>query len=225
MQTTAPAPSSTGFAGSLGRRIASYSVAAAGITGATGVFSSEAEAAIVYSGVQDIAINLGNFLNLNLDGDVYQDIKLKNYNFFGGPYQGATVNYFPGKLVGFSSGINYATALADGALIGSSTLGPGFAGSLAYGTVNTNAQFNLVSGAFIGLSFPISGQTHYGWVRVTINNAAGLFTVNDWAYESTPGTGINAGATSAIPEPASAGLLAALTVGGAVAMRRRRSTA
>ena len=92
-------------------RWATYAAAAS----AAGL-ASTADAAIVYAGDQDILIPQCNSFNLNLDGDAYYDILRKNY-VFGGNYQGATVNYAPGKVVGFTTGLNYATALAAGVTI------------------------------------------------------------------------------------------------------------
>ena len=83
-------------------------------------------------------------------------------------------------------------ALSSGATIDSTTVGPSFTGSMAYGANNPNAQFNSVSGAFVGLSFPNGPDTFYGWVRVDVDNAAGRFTIADWAYEDVAGTGITA---------------------------------
>lgn len=182
-----------------------------------------ADAAIVYSGPQNISIASGNSQDLNLDGDAFNDILLKNYNFGGGPYQGASVNFFPGKLVGFSSGLAYVSALAAGAIIDSTTAGPSFTGSMAYGAANPNAQFNNVTDAYIGLSFPAGGNTYYGWVRVDVNNAAKTFLVKDWAYESEAGLGIKAGA-GLVPEPATLGLLAC-GAAGIAAIRRKRTAA
>jgi len=47
---------------------------------------------------------------------------------------------------------------------------------------------------FAGISLQINGQTHYGWLRMTMNNSA-WSTLHDWAYESRPDTPILAGAT------------------------------
>jgi len=199
---------------------AAYTLAAGA---AASVAVQDADAAVVYSGLQNISVTQFNSQNLNLDGDAFADIKLKNYVFGGGNYQGATVNFAPGKLVGFTAGNNYVTALTAGQSIDGSTLGPSFFGSLAYGASNPNAQFNNATDAYIGLSFPAGGNTYYGWVRVDVNNAAGTFVIKDWAYENVPDAGILAGAGQ-VPEPATLGLLAC-GAAGIAAMRRQRSAA
>lgn len=61
---------------------------------------------------------------------------------------------------------------------------------------------------YLGIAFDIEGSTHYGWVHVTLGEINPEYGVEDpitasWAYESTPDTGITAGA---IPEP-STGIL------------------
>lgn len=180
------------------RRVA-YSLAA----GATMAFvGTEAEAQIVWSTLQNIEIGAGGALTLELNGDdpyySQSDLILKNYVFTGGPYQGMTVRYAPGRVVGFRAGSGnyaYASALAAGAVIDAATTGAGnvFFGSMAYGGSNPNAQFNNAPSAFLGVGFPIDGQIHFGWVRVSIDNAAGSFIVRDWAYNAKPGVAIAAG--------------------------------
>ena len=173
------------------RRVA-YSLAAGATVALVG---ADADAQIVWSTAQDISVIQRNSQTLNLDGDAYYDLKLKNYVFGGGNYQGAYIIYGPGKAVGFRpGGIAYASALTIGDLIDASTTATGFATtSLAYANVNPNAQFKSVTNAFLGLSFPIAGELHYGWVRVSIDNSAGSFIIHDWAYNITPGIGIAAG--------------------------------
>lgn len=198
-------------------RLAKYSAAA----GAVGLFAGGAQGTVVYSGVQNIDIAQFSSQDLNLDGDAYNDILLQNY-VFGGNYQGATVNFYPGKVVGFTTGLNYATALSSGDLIdASATAGGPFAVSLAYAN-NPDSQFDDVTGAFIGLEFPINTVSHFGWIRVNIDNVAGTFRIVDWAYESEAGVGIEAGA---IPEPSSLALLAAGAVGVATIRRRKKESA
>ncbi|MEI9959840.1 MAG: alkaline phosphatase family protein [Limisphaerales bacterium] len=96
--------------------------------------------------------------------------------------------------------------LGFGASIDSSTVGPSFLGSLAYGANNPNAQFNNATDAYIGFSFPSGPNTDYAWIRVDIDNTAGTFLIKDWAYDDS-GSAITAGAVPA-PEPASLGILA-----------------
>ncbi len=209
-------PRSTSATGSSKNRVA-YSLAAGA---AASVAATSADAAIQYSGLQDLAIAQFSSQQLNLDGDAYNDILLKNYVFGGGNYQGLYVNFAPGKAVGFFSGFGYASALEAGNLIDASTTSGGpFQASMAYGVNNPNAEFNNVDGAFIGVEFPINAMSHFGWIRVSIDNAAGTFVVNDWAYNDVPGEGLVAGQ---IPEPGTLGLLAA-GAAGLAAMRRRRT--
>ncbi|MCB1019753.1 MAG: hypothetical protein KDC27_07475, partial [Acidobacteria bacterium] len=58
------------------RRRVAYSLAA----GAAALASSaDANAAVIYSGVQNISVAQFGTQNINLDGDAYNDILLKNY--------------------------------------------------------------------------------------------------------------------------------------------------
>lgn len=180
-----------------------YSLAA----GAAVFGALQADGAIVYSELQNIVIDQGNALTLELNGDdpVYNDsdLILKNYIFSGVNYMGVTVRYAPGRLVGFRAGPNmfaYATALTEGAPIDLAAMSAGvFFGSMAHGTVNPNAQFNEVDNAYLGFSFPIVGMLHYGWVRVTVNQPEGTFVIRDWAYEDVAGEGILAGQKPGAP--------------------------
>src|SRR5688572_29879198 len=116
------------------KRRAAYTLAA-GAAACTA--ASNAEAVVNYSGLQNISIGSGFSQQLNLDLDAYNDILLKNFNFIGGAYQGAYVDYSPGKLVGFTVGsLSYASALTVYDPINSTTAGPPFQGSLAYGANN-----------------------------------------------------------------------------------------
>jgi hypothetical protein len=194
---------------------ASYALAA----GAAAATAASADAGIVYSGAQDLAISQFSALNLNLDGDAYGDVLLKNY-VFGGNYMGATVNFAPGKLVSFNAGLNYVSALSAGFSIDASSVGPSFFGSMAYGAANQNAQFNNASNAYLGLSFASGANLYYGWVRVSVNQAAGTFIVHDWAYENS-GAGIAAGA---VPAPGALGLFAAGASGLGFLRGRKRAS-
>ena len=93
------------------KRHAAYALAA----GASGcVATNGAHAAVVYSGTQDLNISQFSSTNLDINGDLQGDVRLENYVFGGSPYQGATVNFAPGNLVGFTSGNSYVTARRPG---------------------------------------------------------------------------------------------------------------
>lgn len=46
---------------------------------------------------------------------------------------------------------------------------------------------------FIGVSFDIGGNQHYGWIRIDVAADAGSYTIFDYAYEDQPGVAILAG--------------------------------
>ena len=56
---------------------------------------------------------------------------------------------------------------------------------------------------YMGVQFEADGETHFGWVHMTVYDEYPGMTIHSWAYESTPGEGILAGA---VPEPSSAAL-------------------
>lgn len=196
-------------------RLTIYAVAAA----ASAAMASSASATIVYSGPENISIPSTNSQAIDLDLNGLDDITLKNYVFGGGPYQGATVTFAPGEVVGFNSGGHaYVKNMTLGDIVGPASVGPNFFGSMAYGANNPNAQFNSITDGLVGFSFPSGANTDYGWVRVDVNNANGTFVIKDWAYDDS-GASIGAG----VPEPASLGLLALGAVGLACYRGQRKS--
>jgi hypothetical protein len=52
---------------------------------------------------------------------------------------------------------------------------------------------------FIGLKFDVSGNTHYGWVRVEVTANGEILSIKDYAYDETPNTPIVAGETGSGP--------------------------
>lgn len=54
--------------------------------------------------------------------------------------------------------------------------------------------------AYLGVSLIINETTHYGWIQIDNPNAFPGGTITGFAYETTPGVGIVAGA---VPEPSS----------------------
>lgn len=210
------------------KRHVAYSLAAGAAAFVT-TKDQDANADIVYSGLQNI-VNLPSVdppypdpyrLFLDLDSDGLSDVALQNAIFGGTPYQGMSV-FGNGRVDGFNAGaynFAYISNLTAGASIDSTTVGPQYFGSMAYGSNNPNAEFNDAPDAYIGLSFGTNPNLRYGWIRVGIDNANASFVVKDWAYQSEVGVGITAGA---VPEPGTLGMLAA-GAAGIAALRRRRA--
>jgi hypothetical protein len=159
-----------------------------------------AEAAIEYFDIEDIAIGQGAAQTLYINGDTQVDIRLKNYVFALGNYQGAFIPYVGGRIVGTRPNTTiYPTALTNGDLIGPSTVSANYwSGTLSYGANDPLAEFTDVTDAYIGFSFAADEgpDIFYAWVRVDIDNDAGTFIIKDFAFENVAGTGILAGATT-----------------------------
>jgi len=123
-----------------------------------------------------------------------------------------------GRVVGGArgSGGPYASALTGGAKIGpsaqfSSSVGveqllverswgtrrDSTSGTAGYGLVG---QWGNTGTHYLGVKFLINGQTHYGWIQMTVTrpkqDREGLNgTIHELAYETTPNMEIAAGAT------------------------------
>ncbi|MBX3748111.1 MAG: hypothetical protein KF833_22615 [Verrucomicrobiae bacterium] len=80
---------------------------------------------------------------------------------------------------------------------------------------------------YVGFRFDLSGQTHYGWARISMTGGGpdtASVTLHDWAYSSLPNAALQ---VAAVPEPAAtATALGLLSLGaaGVAAYRRRRGT-
>lgn len=86
-------------------------------------------------------------------------------------------------------------------------------------------QFQAGVAGYIGFRMqPVAGgPVHYGWIKATLNNT-GAGVIESYAYESTPGEPIAAGATvSGAPEPSRAVLFLAGATWGLLRRRRMRA--
>lgn len=188
------------------------------------LLAASAPAAVIYSGSVNHAMPVnptGFYLN-PLSGAT-STILPGDWNtapwinpFFGGVYI-ATDDLLRPVITGADQIVN----LASGTVIGSlSTFAVAESGSSTH--VGTAVeQFQLGAPGILGFAFQptTGGSTHYGWMRLTINNT-GSGTLHDYAYENAAGTAILAGLTTSVPEPSRVVLM----LGGllAVSLRRRR---
>jgi hypothetical protein len=127
-----------------------------------------------------------------------------------------------GKVMGGHRGPMgpYASALLRGANIGPSAQ---FSSSAAQGQLMIErstgfvsastryvdyGQWTQVTNRYLGVKFLIKGQTHYGWVRLSVDNAnRNTGTITAFAYETVANKKIAAGITAA-PEDAQANTIA-----------------
>jgi PEP-CTERM motif len=88
--------------------------------------------------------------------------------------------------------------------------------------------------AYLGLEFTFNSQVYYGWMEVSLTgwDARYTYTLDSWAWDTTPGQAIYAGQTSAdagslqaapTPEPGTLGLLALGSLGLGFWRRKRAS--
>jgi len=123
-------------------------------------------------------------------------------------------NGFPANLP-FGASIGPDGQFAEGREYGLLfTYGPWAGGDKSHHRGN----FDFSKDNYFGFKFPISGQTHYGWVRLSVavsggySNLATSIKVIEYAYESEPNRAIRAGSCST-SEPSSAGLIGAPAAG------------
>jgi hypothetical protein len=207
-------------------KLKKYSAAATTVLAAAGTVNAQ----IIYTDVSPDVVVVGNQMAypLDLNNDTNVDFNFVTVNATGsGTTQGIPFTYVgdvalvqavsSNQWAGYSgtNSVVYPSVLnlndaIDGALnfyTNSASGGGTMAVDVVFdlgslGTVPATAgPFIGVTDAYVGLSFDISGQTHYGWARIDVSADATTITVKDYAYDATPNTAIPAGdmgATSGI---------------------------
>jgi len=182
--------------------------------------STPAEAKVVYTPAH-ITVTLNSSNPIDLNGDGIADLTIQ---FLEGSH---SVFLYGTAPTGNGLRLNASNRAAAGFF--GIPVGPGekfgtrsvaLFGEGQYGTFSfKTGQWFDVGSRYLGVKFLISGQTHYGWVRMYTNNN---IVVTGYAYETTPNHSIKEGeisgpAKSSIgraevlapkPQPASLGLLA-----------------
>lgn len=193
-------------------------VAAAGIVGA----NHQADAAIVWSGVVNIAIPSttdGMYLNVITGQTGATGTAVSGWDI--NPYSATGLGFFAPAGGGYVRGLGSSTSLVDnlaqGTLIGpSQSFGSGQSETSGATAFFPGSMSNLVGFRFVNEA---TGATHYGWMRILLGGA-GLSSqpraIIEYAYESVAGIGIGAG--QIIPAP---GALALLGLAGLTSRRRR----
>lgn len=209
--------------------------------------AATSQAAVVYSGEKNIILHANDAISINIEKST---IYTTTYGYYASsghdannsgwdiafltstrtrndnstylfleayvPAHGQTIRTYSSSVV---------AKLAEGETINSTT---GTFGSDSRSNYTISAEstsyypFSYSSGiGYIGLKFLDSGgELHYGWVGLNFSSEhSATPTIVSWAYESTPNTAIAAGA---VPEPATAAIVA-IAGAGALLKRRRKA--
>lgn len=203
------------FSDVLNRGLTAYTITA--ITAGVGALAlaQPAEASVVVTKT-NIAVNFGSQVSIDLNNDGVNDFTLAaegaNYDHsFYGTF--AAIPLHGGGVVGGNRGPlgPYASALAKGANVGpsahfSSSVGRGqltverFNGFASASTIITYyGKWAPGAGTqYLGVKFIINGQTHYGWIALSLSKNSELSgTITEYAYETVANKKVGAGNTSA----------------------------
>jgi hypothetical protein len=140
-------------------------------------------------------------------------------------------NFGVGSVVGSPSTGGVAAPLVKGSLIGPGRhFVPG--GQLAYRYIDYSFAYPAPSrtkghwvgkSGYLGFELTSNGQAHFGWVHLDKVEPGASGVISEYAYDTVGGQSIEAGQTSAIPEPGTLSLLALGAAGVAVLRKRKRS--
>ena len=229
------------------RAVFNYSV----VDGAAGVsllaLAQPSEAKIVYTPARTV-VSPNSSLKIDLNGDGINDFTLTEFGFSanrvntGSTHSSGVLNVSgaqsANQVLGAASlNIGYASALAAKVSVGASD--PFLAGKsqlmeacliMQGSTLVNRGKWINAKNKYLGLKFVISGQTHFGWARLSVRRSGCAITtvLTGYAYETVANKPIPAGKTSGpveaadlispsnAPLPPALGLLAQGTDGVAI---------
>lgn len=168
------------------------------------------EAKVVYTPANVV---IQSSYNLDVNNDGITDFTIQNIGKFTNRCnEYAYVDELPASgngVVPYEVNGAWAAALSQGAQIGP---GQQFweSSGLTMTSFSLHCPFESFEGPwldvvnhYLGLSFQVNGQTHYGWARLSVllhcgrgGGCAFVVTLTGYAYETIPGKSINAGQTS-----------------------------
>ena len=188
------------------KKILNYTAMSAALLGVSSVSGQ-----IIYTDVEpDEIINTGESLNIDINDDGINDFSAHvipgNASGYAArfittpdvdPIDGANGSNGNGFLGVEENEYLYASNLVAGTVIEESdSFQINNRGDLNFSScAYSNSQFcdGVVDG-YIGVSLNLEGNTHFGWIRLDLTADATVFTIKDFAIESTPDTAIEAGA-------------------------------
>jgi len=185
----------------LQRNLGTYAVAASAAGVAALALAPSAAAQIVYTPA-DIRIGSGQKILIDFNADGVTDVMIREVPCTLGPtFPANSLLAVPARLQG---GIVYrfgqAPAMPLGAPVGSSDI---FRSRAVNMTLQTNygvyyyGSWGFRGPSYLGVKFPINGETHYGWARMKVQSDYRYKDLNvhltGFAYETQPNVAIRAG--------------------------------
>ena len=215
--------------GKLQKRLSAYSALAAGVLAVV----PSAEAAIQYSGAQNLTVNSSTtpvFVDMN--GDMTNDFEFSHTDsmYGGGSGLGMSALGSASAIMMDDAGHSDWANLSANYSVRSNINSPlswddGFEPLAGYYSTWGSFNSNGAQG-YLGVRFTSNtcnnGNFHYGWIQWRTDNSTTQGTVVDWAYETTCNTRILAGAgqqTVAVPAMDRWGLIALISAIFIVAAR------
>ena len=183
---------------SLKKQLKRYSALSAGL------ISCAANAQVVETDIRDEVTLFNSSYNVDVDGDGLVDFVFSHYYSTYGAYSFNSFLEIGGvnsnSIIGFTSytySSNMAVKLYPNTEINSLNsflssgvlLGVRGNGLSIYTTSTFGHWIADCSDNYVGVKFDINGNTHYGWIRIVVNDAQ-EFYIAKWGYESQPDTPI-----------------------------------
>ncbi|MBN1951672.1 MAG: hypothetical protein JW801_10745, partial [Bacteroidales bacterium] len=185
------------------RRMLTY----AGSAGAIAALSTNASADVVYSGTQNILLSANEYYALDMDGDGVDDFGFMqnasssiSYSSFYDMLLNLGVSYnnswimapspFMGSSYSMVDGLSSSAGINSAQSVWGNIKVPNWDGVLGVNFTSSLAGEFINEVKYIGVRFYIGTEQHYGWIRASVSPDASAIIIMDWAYESTPGTGI-----------------------------------
>lgn len=195
------------------------------LVGCSWVYPAWSSPSIAWSGQQDVSIPIAPFGTVTTPFDVNGN-SLIDFEFFS-PMNDLYFTPQSGNASMVTPGLGLMP-LGPGTWVGPTPDSPSTWASTSELMASYREPLTVLSNCsgpwcdaingYMGLAFQIDGSTHYGWARMGVGFSGLTMTLHDWAYETTPGVGLEVGV---IPEPTTFVLLLVGSLGLAFIRTRR----
>lgn len=170
--------------------------------------ASEVSGQVIYTDIPDETLNSGDFLAIDINQDATGDYTFSASDMFSlSTLFTANSSYAADYLILNSNSFAGVPSYSFGYPPSNLNFGDTISANLNFisekaGDLNNDScyfpgsQFCDGNDGYVGLRFKIGTQNHYGWVRIQVSTDGSIITVKDFAYNTTPDEGIEAGQTT-----------------------------